>query len=133
MPELAVEVRLVVVALEMRAPARWQCGGARIPVLVAVLEAFDARKLLGRHAHTGYEAPLQRSRTHAVFACPFEDGLAAMRGAQCLDEVVDRGVVLQIVTQPAQEEAVENFYQSTGVAQIRNLVFEIEQRSEEHT
>ena len=83
LPELAIEVRLVVVRLEMRAPLAWLL---RTQPTIAMLETLDARELFGRHAHARNEAPFEGAGIEAVLARPLQDGLRTARRANPFEQ-----------------------------------------------
>src|SRR5688572_13683739 len=86
LPELAIEVRLVVISLEMRARLGSLILTKPTKPAIAVFETLDARKLLGCHAHARNETPFEGAGIEAVLARPFQDGLRTSRNANPFEQ-----------------------------------------------
>src|SRR6187401_1109763 len=101
MPELAMEVRLVVVRLQVSPPLT---GLLNTQPAIAVLEPDDARELLRRHPHAREESPLERARINGMIASPGHDRLGAVCGANPLQQARNRRLLGHFICQSSQEE-----------------------------
>ena len=126
MPELAAEVRLVVVRLQMRSPV---ARSMRAQLAIALLEPLDPRVLFGRHSHARDEAALERPRIDALLTRPLQDRLRASRRANPLEQVaIPQSPPATSSVNLLQEEPIEHTRELIDRAQIRHLVLEIRKR-----